>query len=377
MKKTFYILFFLIFASCTKQPHIKDYPYKPPSIPMFGQISERNFYYPFLLCDSLELKWNESSHGSFSNNSVVIEEDYIFVSDLAGNIFCYNADTAKVVGADKASGEIAVAPLLNSGFVYYVITVNDESYSKLISYNIREGERKKEIEIPGRVGNEMIIFDNSFFFVTDEGIAYMYDFYLRKKWEVKLKQRVYSSPAASKEKILIATNKGNLICLDEKSGKQIYSQKLSSGFESAIVIDRETGFIGDDKGNLIAFDIEDGSEKWRAETGAKIKAPAVHNGQKIYAANLAGSIYCFEIESGKKKWSFNSEGIFNAPAALFNNVLVQPDLNRKLLFINPQSGEIIRTMEFDGRVKLHPVYFNKTLYVGVDRGELYAYKCVD
>lgn len=377
MKKFSYILFVLIFVSCTNQLLVKDYPYKPPSLPMFGQIPERNFYYPFLLCDSLELKWNESSHGSFSNNSVVIEGDYVFVSDLAGNIYCYNSDTSKVVGADKGSGEIAVAPLLNSGFVYYVITVNDQPYSKLISYNIREGERKKEIEIPGRVGNEMIIFENSFFFVSDEGTAYMYDFYLRKEWEVKLKQRVYSSPAASKGKIFIATNNGDLICLDEKSGKQIYSQKLSDGFESAIVIDRETGFIGDIEGNLIAFNIENGAEKWRAGTGAKIKAPAVHNGQNIYAANLAGSIYCFEIESGKKKWSFNSEGIFNVPAALFKNVLVQPDLNRKLLFIDPNTGKIIKTMEYDGRVKLHPVYFDKTLYVGADRGELYAYKCVD
>ena len=376
MQKISYILFVLILAGCTKQLLINDYPYKPPSLPMFGQVPERKFYYPIVLSDSLKLKWKESSHGSFANNSVVIEGSYVFVSDLAGNIFCYNADTAKVVGADKGSGEIAVAPLLNSGFIYYVITVNDESYSKLISYNIRDGERKKEIEIPGRVGNEMIIFENSLFFVSDEGTAYMYDFHLRNIWEKKLKQRVYSSPAASKGKIFIAAYNGNLICLDEKTGEQIYSQKLSDGFESAIVIDRETGFIGDAEGNLIAFNIENGAEKWRARTGSKIKAPAVHNGQNIYSANLAGSIYCFEIESGKKKWSFNSEGIFNAPAALFKNVLVQPDLNRKLLFINPQSGEIIRTIEYDGRVKLHPVYFDKTLYVGVDRGELYAYKCV-
>lgn len=377
MKKISVILLIIFLVGCTKQLLIKDYPYKPPSIPMFGQIPERSFFYHVDLPDSLELKWEESLKGSLGNNSVVTEDKYVFVSDLAGNIFCYDADTSKVVGADKGSGEIAVAPLLNSGFVYYVITESGESYSQLISYDIRKGKRKKEIEIPGRVGNEMILFNDSFFFISDNGIAYKYNFNLNKLWEVDLESEVYSSPASSKNKILIATLDGNIISIDFQSGKINYTKKISNGFEAGIVINGDVGYVGDIDGNLIAFDIDDGEKFWGSKTNAKIKAPAVHNQKYIYSANLAGSLYCFDINNGDIIWNLNTDGIFNTPAALFNNVLVQPDLNEKLLFINPMDGNIVKTMEYEARVKFHPVYYNKMLYVGIDRGELLAYKCVD
>jgi len=377
MKKIIPIILLLIIIGCTKQLLIKDYPNKSSSYPMFGRVPQRSFYYPTDLPDSLELKWEESPKGSFANNSVVIEDNYVFVSDLAGNIFCFNADTSKVVGADKGKGEIAIAPLINSGFIYFINTVSGEEYSQLINYDIRKGERKKEIEIPGRVGNEMILFDDSFFFVSDKGIAYMYNFYLQNLWEVDLGKNVYSSPASTKSQVLIATENGEIISLNLKNGKILYCNKLSDRFESAIVINNNFGFIGDYKGKVFAFSIDDGSPIWTKSTDAKIKAPLVHDEKYIYAANLAGSIYCFDVKTGKKIWNYKSDGIFNAPAALFKNVLLQPDLNERLLFINPSNGSLLKTIEYESRVKLNPVYFDNMLYIGIDRGELLAYKCVN
>lgn len=343
---------------------------------MFSQIPERSFYYPIDFPDSLELLWNKSTTGSFSNNSVVIEGSFVFTSDLAGNIFCIDTDEGKVIGADKGKGEIAVSPILNYGIMFYIITVPNKPHSILISYDIRKGERLKEIEIENRVSNEMIKLKESFVFVTDNGVVYKYDYLMQKIWEHDIKSKTASSPAATGDRLYLVTYTGEFICINLEKGSVIYNESLNSNFESALVVTDKYGFIGDENGTLFAVNLKDGSIKWKAETNTKIKAPSVHNNKLIYSANLGGSIYAFDIETGENMWTYFSDGLFNAPAALFNNIIIQPDVNRKLIFLNPLTGELLKTMEFDSRVKMHPTYFNNILYIGIDRGELFAYKLI-
>ena len=343
---------------------------------MFGQIPERDFYYPVELTDSLELIWNEGTIGSFGTNSVVFEDDYLFVTDLAGNLFCFQADSGQTIGADKGSGESVTAPILDEGFVYYIQTIDNEVYSKLIRYDIRKGERFKEVEIPGRVGNELIKFEDGLFLVSDDGLAQYYDVYLRKIWEVELGQNVYSSPAANNSVIFIPTLNGDIIALTRKEGKELYRKELAVGFESALTLKKERGYIGDINGNIICFDINDGTKLWEKYTGAKIKACPVMNDRDLFVSNLAGTIISFNTDTGNENWVYNSEGIFNTSPALFKNILLQPDLAEKLLFINPANGELVKMWDFDDRLKLNPVYYKGILYIGKDRGEILAYKLV-
>ncbi|RJP59573.1 MAG: hypothetical protein C4543_06445 [Ignavibacteriales bacterium] len=377
MKRISVILILLLFLiSCTKQLLIKNYPNGQPAYAMFGQIPERSFYYPMTLPDSLELIWEATVTGSFNFNSVVVEGNHVFTSDLAGNIFCIDTETGKVLGADKSKGEIAVAPILNNGIMYYIITQSGEDYSLLVSYDIRKGERLKEIEIPGRVGNEMIKIGNNFVFVSDDGVIYRYDTFLNRQWRTELNQKVYSSPAAHKNKLYVAAFNGELFCIDLNDGEIKYSKKILDNNEAAISIKDNIGLIGTNNGELVSFDLSDFSENWRFDTNAKIKSPAVMNDQNIYIGNLAGSYYCLNINNGEQIWKFESEGMFNATGALFENILLQPDVNGKLLFIDTDNGNIVKTIEYESRVKLHPAYFDDKLYIGIDRGELLVYQLV-
>lgn len=355
---------------------IKDYYRAESSIQMFGQTPERKFNYNIELPDSLKLEWDNTTKGSFGNNSLLFEDNYLYVADLAGNFFCFSADSGETIGADKGNGEIPVAPILDNGWNYYINTIDGETFSNLIRYDVRRGERNKEVQIPGRVGNELIKFDDGIFLMSENGSAKYFDKFLEIIWETEIDEIVNSSPAANSDAIYIGTITGKIIALKRRTGEVLFENKLSVSFQSAIVLTDKYGFIGDVAGNLVAFDLENGEEIWRSETDAKIITPAVHNEKFIYASNLGGSIYCFDKETGGEIWSYKSSGIFNAPPALFKNVLLQPDLNQKVLFLDPNDGSLIKQWEFEERVKLHPVYFNDFLYIGLDRGEILAYRLI-
>jgi outer membrane protein assembly factor BamB len=89
---------------------------------------------------------------------------------------------------------------------------------------------------------------------------------------------------------------------------------------------------------------------------------------------LNGDFYSINYSSGKINWQFNSGGLFNASGLVFNNLIIQPDLNKKLLIINKQDGKIIRSKNYNEKVKMSPVFYDNKIYVGVDRGEIVAYK---
>ena len=50
--------------------------------------------------------------------------------------------------------------------------------------------------------------------------------------------------------------------------------------------------------------------------------------------------------------------------------------NERMFLIDPTDGSLIKEWEFEERVKLHPLYFNEMLFIGIDRGELLTYKLV-
>ena len=101
--------------------------------------------------------------------------------------------------------------------------------------------------------------------------------------------------------------------------------------------------------------------------------PAVDN-SNVYIGNLAGKFYSIDKNTGQKKWQIKTDGLFNTTPLVTNNILIAPDFNKKILFIDKIKGIIQKTMQLNGRVKLSPVIYKNTLFIGYDRGKLEAYE---
>jgi len=54
-------------------------------------------------------------------------------------------------------------------------------------------------------------------------------------------------------------------------------------------------------------------------------------------------------------------GVFNATPIAFRNILVQPDLNRKVYLIDYNNGRVVNILQFDGRVRLSPAFYKNKI----------------
>ena len=363
----------LLLLGCSNPLILQDVRSNQPGHLMFGGVPSRNFYVPANIGDSLVLKWKSKTHGSFSNTSITTYDKYLFVPDLSGRIYCYDLSTGKEMGVAKNKGEISVAPALYRLRIFYLLNEYDEDYSELIYYDYFTYEIIAKNRLSGKCSNEMMMDEDGVYILSDNGRLYKFNYIGRKEWETDTGVLTMSSPAMMDKIVIFGNIKGDLIGINALDGTVRYREKISGGLASGVSISGQHGFIGDINGIVHCFKINDGSVIWKYNTGSRIKSIPVFNDSSLFIGNLKGDICALRKSSGQVLWKVNTGGLINTTPLLFNDYLVQPDLNKKVVFLDVTTGEIKKIIPFEYRMKLSPVYFNNTIFFGIDQGEIYAY----
>lgn len=363
-----------LFSSCTQPMVIKYVSSEEPGHVMYGKVPQRNFYENTFINEKMLKLWTSETNGSQANTSVIIYDDYLFVTDLSGRIYAYDKNTGKRIGYEKYKGAISIAPIINKLRIYYVVNHRLERYSTFYMRDFTSGKTLSEVNIEGSVNNEMIRTESGILILTDNGEHLKINYGGTIEWAVKTKTTAQCNPASDGKIVVWGTQKGELIFASSDDGKIIYKNKMCEGIESGITIDNNVLFFGDITGKLYAYDYENHKIIWSYNTGAKIKSTPVFNSESVFIGNLAGNIFSIDKLTGKRNWKVETKGVINTTPLLVNNFLIQPDYNKKIHFINPIVGQTVHILAYDRRVKLSPVYYDGIIYTGSDRGEIHAYK---
>lgn len=344
------------------------------SYAMFGKTGSREFYIPINTSESISLKWEAEINGSFPNSSVTSFGDYIFINDLSGRVYCFNASNGKVIGALKHDGAVYTTPVIDQNTIIFAAAEDDESKSLLFYYNFSTAKMIYEKEILGRIMTELIKTENEIFFNTENGKVFCYDLSGEQVWEFDTKTKTHSSPAMGSNIIVFGNDNGEIIGIASKQGKLLYKEKIGESFFCGFAIDGNIVYTGNENGNLYAFELSSGRIKWKFETGARITMVPAYNKTHIIIGNLKGELYSVNKETGKLNWRTNTRGVLNASPLLTENFIILPDLNEAYHFVDVKTGEIKNSYLLEGRGKLTPVIFNDVLYIGYDNGIVRAYE---
>ncbi len=369
----FYLLI-LLSAGCAAS-HIQTNAHRDNNAyTSFGRNPAREFYINQSVTDSLSLKWENSTHGSFANSSVVIYDSLVFVSELSGRIYCYNLITGKKIGQLKNEGSIFTTPFIYKFYLIYADAVDDENITHLRYYDFVMGEMKYDIEADGRCLTEIIGTPDAVIFNTEDGNVYKYDMFGKQIWKTATNSSVHSSPSMNDGIIVFGNDDGELIGINSEDGKILYRKKTGQSFFCGTAVSGDIVYTGNDNGILYAVQLKTGEINWKYDSGARIIMTPSVTPSGLYFGNLKGDLFCLNKEDGKLVWKTSTGGVLKASPYAAENFLVVPDLNKKFYFVNRKNGEITRTYLVDGRNKLSPVIFRNTLFIGIDPGELQAYE---
>lgn len=366
-----------VIQSCAPSSIYLDVKKVSSSNSMFGKSETRNFYLPVSIGDSLKLKWEAEINGSFPNSSITTYENYIFINDLSGRIYCFDFETGKMSGLLRNSGAVYTTPVINEGVVIFASAHNDENISDLYYYDFREGKLLYEKEVPGRIMTEIIKVQNGIIFNTENGKVFKYDFNGAKEWEYDTGSMIHSSPALGNNIIVFGNDNGEIIGINSKSGSLKYREKIGESFFSGAAVDDDIVYIGNNNGSLYVLNLSTGKIIWEYDTKWRIVMVPAFNDTDLFVGNLKGEFFSVKRKTGELNWKTETGGVLNATPLVTQNIIVLPDLNKSFHLIDVKNGEILKTIELEGRCKLSPVIYNDVLFIGYDNGVLRAYEFVN
>jgi outer membrane protein assembly factor BamB len=375
--KIFSLIVLILISGCARSvikyaTKLDENPYQ-----MYGKNPAREFYLPISISDSLLLKWESEANGSFSNSSVSVYDDLVFINDLSGRIFCYQIESGKKIGSLKySSGSVYSTPIPYRSKIIFPIALEKDNLTELIIYDYAQGKEIQDIEIPGRVLTQMITIDDDVLFTSEVGIAYRFNSSGNKIWETHTRVSTRSSPALLDDLFIFGNDKGEIIALNSLSGDSVYVQKIGGHFFSGLTISENVIYAGNDNGFVYALNVEDGEIIWQFDTGARIKMEASVDGQNIYIGNLNGNLFSLNKLNGNENWRTNFQGILNVTPLVTENIIVLPNVLFEIHFLDKQSGLLINSIPLEGRAKLFPVIHKNILFIGFDDGVIRAYEFV-
>ena len=344
---------------------------------MYGKNSSREFYMPVNISDSLVLKWESEMYGSFSNSSVSVYDDLVFINDLAGRIFCYQIEDGKQVGKLKySSGSVYSTPIPYRNKIIFPVALEKDNLTDLIFYDYQEGKELDAIELPGRVLTQMISIDDDVLFTTEIGAAYRYNSSGKKIWETHTRIPTRSSPAMTDSLFIFGNDEGEIIALNSSDGDSAYVQKIGGSFQSGLTISDDIIYAGNENGKIYAMNVEDGEIIWQLDTGARIMMNPAVGEQNVLVGNLAGIFFSLNKSNGTENWRSSFRGILNSTPLVTENLIILPDVLFAIHLLNKQSGEVLKSIQLDGRAKLSPVIHKNILFIGFDDGVIRAYEFV-
>ncbi|HKT82890.1 MAG TPA: PQQ-binding-like beta-propeller repeat protein [Solirubrobacterales bacterium] len=142
-----------------------------------------------------------------------------------------------------------------------------------------------------------------------------------------------TSPVYAEGKVFFADVDGDLVAVDAKSGKEIWTRKLAGHLESSPMAVGGTLYLGTDETNVVAVRASDGKVLWQFNSPGAIKAsPSFHHG-RLFVADYQSAMFCLDAKDGKLLWRTNTSrvrpygegGFYSSPAIAFGRVYAARD----------------------------------------------------
>lgn len=372
------LVFILLLAGCARS--VIKYSTKDDENPyrMFGKIPSREFYLPLTISDSLSLKWESESYGSFPNSSVSAYDDLVFVNDLAGRVFCFDLESGKKIGSVKYSyGCVYSTPVPFRSKIIFPLALDKENLTEIIIYDYNQGKELDAIELPGRVLTQMLVLEDDLLFTSEVGIAYRMNSNGKVLWETHTRVPTRSSPALINDLFIFGNDRGEIIALHADNGDSVYIKNVGGHFFSGLTISDSVIFAGNDNGLVYAMNLTDGEILWQFDTGNRIKMEPAIDEQNLFIGNLNGDFFCIDKFSGTEKWKVHFKGILNSTPLVTENMIILPNVLFAIHLIDKTDGRLLKSVSLDGRAKLSPVIHKNILFIGFDDGVIRAYDFVN
>jgi outer membrane protein assembly factor BamB len=187
-------------------------------------------------------------------------------------------------------------------------------------------QKKWEISSNTFSTTNILTSPNWFYFTSDSGLVYCYDFAGKEKWTTEVLGVTSNKSVLYKDLILTATIQGDLYSINSNNGEVLQVVGIGEDITSDLaIIELSTAasktigvVLGTSEGNIFCYDAFTFELLWEKNicNNHILSTPLVINDKIIFLSSNS-SLYCVNSKSGSLIWKYESSGKQNISANNF------------------------------------------------------------
>ena len=253
----------------------------------------------------------------------------VYVGSDNRRLYCFDAETGKVVWTFKAGNELFASPAVAGGRVFLGEGLHHTTDAKLYCLDAASGRKLWEFQTASHIEFGPSLFDGKVYFGAGEDGIYCLDARSGKKvWQYP-GVHVDMSPAVTAEGVFFGNVYGSpaFYCLDPKDGKLLWRMPAPYGVCGSPSTDGRRVYFGlgngtfemshaDPLGAVACLSAEDGRVLWTTTCvgDSVLTTVALWRGSAFFGSR-DGRLYCVSAETGRRRWSYDAgQPVLSSPA---------------------------------------------------------------
>ncbi len=317
-------------------------------------VSEYSVFSPKGRIVSLELstgkpRWEQKtrlpvfSSPAVSGGRVFVGEGYH--QDRESRLWCLDADTGRMLWSFEAKSHVESSPQMADGRVYF-----GAGEDGLYCLDAKDGRsiwhfEKQHVDISPWVSSDFVYAGTGY---GDLGAFCLSKINGSVLWMTPAGLPVWGSPLLLENRLYYGLGNGNflqsatdpkggVICLNARTGKELWRKNFPDAVLTAISYRRGKIFFGCRDGNLYAASAAGGMILWNCTVGGPVVASPAVGQQRVVAVSVTGKLVIASIDTGEQLENIDLSHLLGKETG----VVSSPALSAGRIFIGTTTGEMI------------------------------------
>lgn len=177
--------------------------------------------------------YSPSNGGAFYSSPCVVNNNFLYIGNDNGYLYCLNTDDGSEKWAFKTNGMIHSSPINVGGNV--MVGSNDRNF---YSVDSASGKLRWKIETTDHVFSSPAVDNQFVYFAGFDGYIYCIDIiYGIEKWKVKTFGLIKASPTVYNNAVYVGSYDKNLYKLNVEDGSPYWIRNINAQMHSSVIID--------------------------------------------------------------------------------------------------------------------------------------------
>lgn len=317
--------------------------------------------------DKLETAWNIHIDAPILSQPA-IDEGKIYFGTFKNIFYCLEQSTGKVIWEAVIGGSVYSTPCVDDENVY-ICSWDRKAYC----FDKNTGAKKWSFGTELYIFNSPMLYSNWLFIGSrDERLYCVSPKTGAKQWDIKT-GAITSTPVIGNSMVYLGEHDGTVYCIDPVKRTIVWEVKKDGIIESSIAFSKDhifVGYTGENESSFLCLDAKTGKQVWAYKANSGLWSdPCIGDGKCFVSSE--NNIFAFDENTGKLLWTDTQESGRFSQAVYCKKRLYYGTTGKGFFVKDSDTGETIYNLPIKSAVRT-PAISDRKIYFGCEDGSVYC-----